>query len=140
VTTTTMHSKRQYPRHGVRTPCVVMTEDNLTLLGDETMDLSWDGARIRCHVPAKVGDKIRIRLQLPKSAVWVDAEGYVARVMPGRRRGEDPASLGLKLNKMDGMMRVLLASTIRGRPEPEATRRGPRRDYAEAVQRIQTAC
>jgi hypothetical protein len=68
--------------------------------------------------------------------VWVDAEGYVARVMPGRRRGEDPPSLGLKLDKMDGMMRLLMATSIRSRPAPKATIRGPRRDYAEAVRRI----
>jgi len=113
-----------------------MSQDNLTLLGDETMDLSWDGARIRSHVPARAGDRVRVRLQIPRSGVWVDAEGYVARVMPGRRRGEDPPSLGLKIDKMDGMMRLLLASTVRHRPAPEPTRRGPRRDYAEVVRRI----
>ncbi len=131
-----VHSNRQHSRHDVRTPCVVTTQDNLTLLGDETMDLSWDGARIRCHVPARLGDRVRVRLQIPKSTVWVDAEGYVARVSPGRRRGDDPPSLGLKLDKMDGMMRLLLATTIRHRPSPEPSHRGPRRDYAEAVRRI----
>ncbi len=134
-----VHSKRQYPRHGVRTPCVVMTGDNLTLLGDETMDLSWDGARIRCHVPARIGERVRVRLQIPRSTVWVDAEGYVARVMPGRRRGDDPPALGLKLDRMDGMMRLLLATTIRHRPAPDPSLRGPRRDYAEVVRRIAEA-
>jgi hypothetical protein len=113
-----------------------MSEDNLTLLGDETLDLSWDGARIRCHVPARIGDRVRVRFQIPKSTVWVDAEGYVARVMPGRRRGEDPPSLGLKIDKMNGMMRLLLATTIKSRPAPAPSHRGPKRDYAETVRRI----
>ena len=137
MTTTTVHSERQFSRHGVRTACVVMTQDGQRLLGDETMDLSWDGVRIRSYEPsARVGDEVRVKLQIPKSRVWIDCEGYVARVMPGRRRGDDPPSLGLKINRMDGMMRLLLATTIKHRQPPEASIRGPRRDYAEIVRRI----
>jgi hypothetical protein len=114
----------------------VISEDGQRLLGDETMDLSWDGARVRSHVNAQVGERVRMKVQIPRSGVWIDCKGYVARVMPGRRRGEDPPALGLKINQMDGMMRLLLATAIRHRPLARPSIRGPRRDYAEIVRRI----
>jgi hypothetical protein len=133
---TTVHSERQYPRHDVETSCLVFTEDGERLLGERTLDLSWDGARIACHVPAKVGERVRVRLQIPKSEVWIDASGYVARVLPARRSGDREPSIGVKINRMDGMMRLLLATSIRNRPPPHDTGRGPARDYAETVRRI----
>jgi hypothetical protein len=137
---TTVHAERQYPRHAVQTGCIVVSEDGQRLLGERALDLSWDGVRVECAPgtpdAVRVGERVRVRVQIPRSEVWIDAGGWVARVAPGRRRGDDPPALGVSLNRMDGMMRILLASTIRHRPVMKGRARGPRRDYAAVVRRI----
>lgn len=133
---TTMHSERQHPRYQVHTGCMVFTEDGERLLGDRSLDVSYNGARVNSLEPARLGEKVRVRIQVPRSDVWIDARGYVARVLPARRRGDGGPSIGIEINRMDGMMRILLASTVRRSPRPRATRRGSARDYVEVVRRI----
>jgi hypothetical protein len=115
---------------------MVYTEDGERLLGDRTLDLSWNGARVASREPARVGERVRVRLQIPRSDIWIDADGYVARVLPARRADDGVPSIAVRINRMDGMMRLLLASGIRNRPSPPATRRGGVRDYAQSVRRI----
>ncbi len=136
VSNTTMHSERQHPRYEVQTRCLVFTEDGERLLGERSLDLSWNGVRVTSREPARVGEKVRVRLQVPKSDVWIDANGYVARILPARRRGEGEPSIGVQITRMDGMMRLLLASSVRARSRTQHTPRGPARDYAEIVRRI----
>ena len=65
----------------------------------------------------------------------IEAEGVVARVVPGRRHDDAGPGAGIRIKKMDGMSRVLLASVARAFPlvRPSSRRR---QDYAGAVARI----
>ena len=133
---TTMHSERQHPRYEVQTGCLVFTEDGERLLGERSLDLSYNGARVKACEPAKLGEKVRVRIQVPRSDIWIDAKGYVARVLPARRSGDGAPSIGVELNRMDGMMRILLQRSVRRSPRPRPTQRGAARDYVEVVRRI----
>ena len=131
-----MHSDRQHPRHSIQTGCIVFTQDGERLLGERSLDLSYNGARVRSCEPAKVGEKVRVRIQVPKSDIWIDASGYVARVLPARRRGEADPSIAIEINRMDGMLRLLLAASVRQGPRTLYGERGRARDYVEVVRRI----
>ena len=129
-----LFSERQNRRHAFPTDCVALTEDGKRLVGDRITDLSWDGAFVATRERARIGERLRLRIRIPESQLWVDARGTVTRNAEGRRAGDSPG-LGVRITAMDGMSRILLATILRGRPEPEPTER-PRRDYARAVARI----
>lgn len=105
------------------------------VLGDQTLDVSWSGIRVRSLTETKIGETVNVSLRLPGSITWIEAEGAVTRVCAGRRPEEQGRSVGVRLHKMDGMLRLLLATVSRHYPRPRAAR-GESRDYARTVQRI----
>lgn len=129
-----LFSERQNRRHSFQTDCVALSEDGRRLVGDRITDMSWDGAFVATRERAQLGERLRLRIRIPESQLWVDARATVVRAAAGRRTS-DAAGLGVRITSMDGMSRILLATILRGRPEPAATDR-PRRDYARAVARI----
>lgn len=126
---------RQHRRHAVRARCIARSARDGRLLGDSTLDLSYSGARIAALAPATIGERVAISLELPGTRVWVEAEGRVERVIPGRRAGDEGPAIGVRLDRMDGMKRLLLASVAGHHPDVPRTR-GARRDYAMLVARI----
>jgi len=126
---------REHSRHQVHTECVLRARKDDRLIADRTLDVSWSGIRVRSLVGARVGERVRISLRIPDSITWLDAEGEVTRVCEGRREGEDGATLGVRVKRMDGMHRLLLATVIRHYPLVPAER-GEERNYARVVQRI----
>lgn len=129
-----LFSDRQNRRHAFETDCVALSEDGRRLVGDRITDMSWDGAFVATRERVRIGERLRLRIRIPESQLWVDARGMVARTAAGRR-ADDAPGLGVRITSMDGMSRILLATILRGRPEPDPTDR-PRRDYARAVARI----
>jgi hypothetical protein len=129
-----LHSERQNRRHSLPTDCLALSEDGMRLVGDRITDLSWDGAFVATRGEVRPGERLRLRIRIPESRVWVDARATVARVAQGRR-AEDVAGAGLRITSMDGMSRILLATILRTCPEPASTAR-PQRDYARMVARI----
>lgn len=119
----------------MQTECVLRSTRDDRLIADETVDVSWSGLRVRALGQARVGDRVRVSLRVPSSITWLDADGVVARVCPGRRADDPGDTLGVTLTRMDGMHRLLLGMVLRTFPEvpPE---RGGRRDYAQAILRI----
>lgn len=106
------------------------------MVGDEALDFSYSGVRIRATTDAvRLGERVEISLQIPGSKVWVRAGGKVQRAIPGRRAGDCGPSLGVRLDRMDGLSRVFLTSIASQMPLVASTR-GGKRDYAEAVARI----
>ena len=105
------------------------------VLGDQTLDVSWSGIRARSLTETRIGEAVSVSLRLPGSTKWIEAEGAITRVCSGRRPEEQGRSVGVRLHKMDGMLRLLLATVSRSFP-PSRAARGESRDYARAVQRI----
>jgi hypothetical protein len=126
--------KRRRARYELRTDCMVTSEDG-RLLGERTLDGSWDGLHVAsCH-HAKVGERVHVALRIPRSSFWVSAEGQVARISAGRRAEDEAPSFGVELDRMHGMDRMVLGTALRR--EPRATpKRGSERDYARTVARI----
>ncbi|HHH30710.1 MAG TPA: hypothetical protein ENK57_20535 [Polyangiaceae bacterium] len=131
----TASSRRQHPRHRVQTECVLRCETTDLLLADETVDISWDGVRVRALTPAHLGQPVRLSLRIPGSKTWLNVQGSVTRLCEGRRRGESGPTLGVRMSRMDGMHRLLLATVIRHYPKARSGRGGVR-DYARSVRRI----
>lgn len=130
-----MQSLRQHRRHRVHTDCLLRASSDDRLIADEVVDGSWSGLRVRSLGPARLGEPVRISIRVPGSRLWLEADGVVARVCPGRRADDGGETLGVAVRRMDGMHRLLLATAFRRHPEVP-TSRGGRRDYARAVARI----
>jgi hypothetical protein len=119
----------------VRTDCVVIRARDKRLVGDRTVDVSWSGLQIAGVGEATAGEPVHLALRMPDSNLWVEAEGWVTRVVPGRRESDAGRAYGVRISRMDGMSRVLLGSVIRNYPAARPTR-GEGRDYAREVARI----
>lgn len=91
--------------------------------------------RVSAVGAARVGERVDLSFEIPGSRVWIAAHGRIERVLSGRREGEEGPALGVRIDRMNGFDRLMLATIARGLPEVAATR-GGRRDYAEAVARI----
>lgn len=105
------------------------------LLADRALDLSYSGARVASLGSARVGERVTMSLAMPGTPIWIEAAGRVERVIPGRRIGDEGPALGLRIDRMDGMRRLLLAQVVSRFPIA-ARSRGARRDYAESIARI----
>jgi hypothetical protein len=127
---------RAHRRHVLRAPCIVRSKSDGRLVGDFTEDVSYSGVRIRTTTEAvRLGERVDVALQIPGSSLWLHGAGKVERAIPGRRAGETGPSIGVRLDRMDGLTRVLLTSIASQMPLV-ASSRGGRRDYAETVARI----
>lgn len=126
---------RQHRRHTFRASCIARSLEDGRLVGDRTLDLSYSGVRVGSVTDARVGERIELSFEIPGSRVWITARGRVERVLAGRREGDEGPSLGVRIDKMNGFDRLMLATIARGLPEARGAR-GARRDYAEAVARI----
>lgn len=127
---------RAHRRHVFSSPCVVRSAVDGRVVGDWALDVSYSGVRVRAATDAvRLGERVDVSLQIPGSKLWVHGKGRIQRAIPGRRASDAGPALGVCLDKMDGMSRVLLTSIACQMPlVPPA--RGERRDYAEAVARI----
>lgn len=128
------YTKRLRPRHAVRTDCLVFSADGRRI-GERTIDASWDGLAVRMAEPGRCGERVRISIRVPRSGFWLHGEGRVARVIAGRRDGDEGPALGIRIERMHGMDRLLWGTALRRQPVTES-RRGDTRDYARAVARI----
>jgi hypothetical protein len=127
---------RAHRRHVLRAPCIVRSKADGRLVGDWTEDVSYSGVRVRTTTEAvRIGERVDVALRIPGSSLWLHGAGKIERAIPGRRAGESGPSIGVRLDRMDGMTRVLLTSIASQMPLVPSTR-GGRRDYAEAVARI----
>lgn len=129
---------RQYRRHAFRASCIARSLEDGRLVGDRTLDLSYSGMCISAVDRARVGERVELSFEVPGSKLWISAKGRIERVLAGRREGDEGPALGVRIDRMNGFDRLLLATIARGFPEVASTR-GGRRDYAETVARIGSA-
>ena len=69
------------------------------------------------------GEPVMISFQIPATREWFDAQGYVARVVHGRRPGDRGRCLGIEFADAQPRMRALLAAILKRLPQPLAQRR-----------------
>ena len=126
---------RQHRRHAFRASCIARSLEDGRLLGDRTLDVSYSGMQLAAVSDARVGEKVEVSFEIPGSRVWMTARGRIERVLAGRREGDEGPALGVRIDRMNGFDRLMLATIVRGTPERPSTR-GGKRDYAETVRRL----
>lgn len=126
---------RQHRRHTFRASCIARSLEDGRLVGDRTCDVSYSGMQLARVGEVRVGERVEVSFEVPGSRLWMSARGRVERVLEGRREGDEGPALGVRIDRMNGFDRLMLATIARGLPEIAGSR-GGRRDYAEAVARI----
>src|SRR5262249_27486769 len=83
-------------RRYVRLDCQVVREHDFRLVGDLALDLSTKGMLVWARERVLTGEEVIASFRPPRSNEWFDAQGYVARVLHGRRPGDFGLSFGLE--------------------------------------------
>ena len=109
-------------RREVRLSCQVVRERDFRLVADFALDLSTDGMLVSTKLPVLTGEELIVTFRAPQSAMWIDAEATVARVIHGRRPGDHGRSIGLTFHSMSEAMNRKLFEQLRGLPPPLPTR------------------
>ena len=130
--------ERAFNRHAVGLKCEVVRERDFKLLGVCAIDLSLGGMLVASGVPVLTGEEVIVSIEAPWLRTWFDATGHVARVVHGRRPGDQGRAVGIRFDKIDRVTRAFLSAGLRYLPLLRATR-APRIDYAATVIRISEA-
>lgn len=116
------HSRRSVTRREVMLPCQAVREHDFTLIADRTLDISTGGMLVPLRRRVLTGEDIIVSFCI--AGMWIDAEAVVARIIHGRRPGDDGIAAGLVFHKLSPSARAALAGYLHGRREP-LPRRGP---------------
>ncbi len=130
--------ERAFDRHAVGIKCQVVRERDFKLLGVCAVDLSLGGMLVASGVPVLTGEEVIVSIEAPWLRTWFDATGHVARVVHGRRPGDQGRAVGIRFDKIDRVTRAFLRAGLKYLPLLRATR-APRIDYAATVLRISEA-
>ena len=123
---------RREIRRAHRFACQVVRERDFRLLGALALDLSPDGMLVLAEANVLTGERVLVSFRAPRSRWWIDAEASVARVVHGRRAGDQGRCFGLAFDGLDGREQRLLRSVLRGLPPPLPLR-ASRIDYAASA-------
>jgi hypothetical protein len=100
----------------------VVREHDFKLIADRMLDLSTDGMLVPLRMSALTGDSLIVSFSIP--GMWIDTEATVARVVHGRRPGDDGLAAGILFHPIAPALRAALAGFLHGRRAP-LPRRGP---------------
>jgi hypothetical protein len=125
-------SQRRSIRRAVRLECEVVREHDFKRVGSQAVDLSPDGMLVMADLDVLTGEDVIVSFRAPSSDLWFDTVGTVARVVHGRRPGDNGPCLGIQFEVTDQLSRALLSQNLRKVPPP-LPRRAVRLDYAAMV-------
>ncbi len=131
-----VHAKdRAASRRTVRLGCEVVRTRDYSMIGRKMIDLSTEGLQVIADGHVTVGENVEVFFRVPYSNVYVLAEGEVARVIAGKRAGDEGPAYGIKLAPLHpDAQRVLAAASLRF--PPTLPWRPRRVDYAATVHAI----
>lgn len=115
-------SRRASSRREVVLPCQAVREHDFKLIADRTLDISNDGLLLPLRTRVLTGESLIVSFQIP--GMWIDVEGTIARVIHGRRPGDDGLAAGVIFDRISPAARAALAGFLHGRKVP-LPRRGP---------------
>jgi hypothetical protein len=114
--------RRNGMRRDVVLPCQAVREHDFKLIADRTLDVSTDGLLLPLRARVLTGDSLIVSFAIP--GLWIDVEATVARVIHGRRPGDDGLAIGVVFDRIGIGARTALAGFLHGR-RPTLPRRGP---------------
>jgi hypothetical protein len=121
-------------RRQVRIDCEVVREHDFRLIGDLVLDLSTNGMLVRACERVLTGEEVIVSFKPPRSTEWLDLHGVVARVLHGRRPGDDGLAFGVELVELSRSDELFLFDRLRGLSAPAALR--PPRSLVTAAARV----
>lgn len=128
-------NNRAVSRRTVRLSCEVVRQRDYQLIGKRMVDFSTDGLQILAEDDALLHEDVEVFFRVPYSKIHLMAEGHVARVIRGKRAGDEGPSFGIAL----GGLHPDAMSALRGaqlRFPPTMPWRPRRVDYAATVRAI----
>jgi hypothetical protein len=114
---------RRPSRHRIRLACQVVRERDFRLIADEMVELSDSGMLVVPKLRVMTGESLIVSFMAPFTRMFLDTEAVVARVIHGRRLGDEGPRLGLELSGMDGMARTILRAQLSELPTIAPRRR-----------------
>lgn len=115
-------SRRGSSRRDVVLACQAVREHDFKLIADRTLDISVEGLLLPLRTSVLTGESLIVSFAIP--GMWIDAEATVARVIHGRRPGDDGLAVGVVFDSIAPSARAALAAFLHGRHSP-LPRRGP---------------
>ncbi len=115
---------RRPSRHRVRLACQIVRERDFRLVSDEVCELSEAGMLVVPKLRVLTGEELLVSFMAPYTRMFIDAEAVVARVVHGRRLGDERHALGIHLTGMDQVARAVLRSQLDAMPDLAPRRRG----------------
>jgi len=112
---------RRALRRTVELRCQVVRERDFVLVADRMLDLSIDGLFLPLRRPLLTGESLLVSFEIP--GMWIDADATVARVVHGRRPGDDGLAAGVLFDHLASSQRAALAGFLHGRRVRTARRR-----------------
>jgi hypothetical protein len=113
--------------------------NDLTLIGEQILDLSPRGALLTCDTQMEVGQELLISFRAPWRGPDVVALGEVTRVVEGWRLGDPGYCAGMRFIDLAREHRRELSERLAHLPVVLASRRHPN-DYAQSVRAIAMGC
>jgi hypothetical protein len=133
MTRTLVHARqRRAVRRAIGVDCQVVRERDFHLIGRLGVDVSPRGMLVAAHEPVLTGEPVIVSFRLPRTPLWFDAEGTIARVVHGRRPGDPGRGFGIRFDRIEDEGEWLLARALRDVPPP-VPKRDRRVDYALSV-------
>jgi hypothetical protein len=126
---------RRFGRRSVRLGCEVVRTRDWSLVGRRIVDLSLDGLKVEADGDLTRDEEVQVFFRAPFSPIWVLAEGRVARVIHGRRPGDDGPAYGIALAPLHPKAQRAIAAASRRFP-PTLSWRTRRVDWAATVRNI----
>lgn len=123
---------RRSVRRYVRLPCEVVRERGFRLLGRAALDMSTTGMRFAALDDCLTGEPVVLTFRAGER--WIDTEGYVARVVHGRRTEDCGPSIAVQFASLSEDITLLRKHLLKC--PPAMGKRAPRIDYAASVRRI----
>jgi hypothetical protein len=102
-------------------PCQAVRERDFKLISDRTLDVSVEGMFLPLRAPVLTGETLIVSFPIP--GLWIDVEAAVARVVHGRRPGDQGRGVGVVFDRIAPGARAALAGFLHGRRSPLPRRR-----------------
>jgi hypothetical protein len=132
------NQQRRVLRREVRLACQAVSESAFRLVGRRALDLSPAGMLLESDADVRIGDELLVSFRAPQSALYIDTNARVVRVVAGRRSGDHGRCLGLRFEGLDAVAKGVLAESLVGMPPPLPRRPRPQ-DHAAAVRAVAEA-